>query len=390
MIRTAPRMQNLTPHFFSTLSQRLAELQRQGADVIRLDEGSPDLPPPPEAVEALVQAARRPDRHRYQPHRGPQALRQAWAEMYARVHQVALDPEAEVLPLLGSKEGIFHLSQVYVAAGDVILVPDPGYVTYVRGARFAGGEVYRLPLTAERGYLPDLQAVPAEVIRRARLLWLNYPHNPTAAVATLEFFEQAVAFARAHHLLLCHDAAYSQVTFDGQPAPSLLQIPGAKDVAVEFNSLSKSHNLAGWRLGVVVGQAEVLRNLHTLKTNQDSGHFLPIMEAAVQALQCSPNWIAQRNAIYRERRDVALAGLRRLGLAVQTPQASIYVWSPLPPGWQAEGFVLAALERAQVSLTPGTVFGPGGEGFFRLALTESTERIAEAMQRLERFLSQAA
>lgn len=386
MTAIAARMQNLKPHFFSTLSQRLSELQRQGVDVIRLDEGSPDLPPPPEVVEALVRAARQPDRHRYQPHRGTSALRQAWAEMYARVYGVVLDPETEVLPLLGSKEGIFHLSQVYISPGDVVLAPDPGYITYIRGALFAGGQVYPLPLTPERAYLPDLQSIPPEILRRARLLWLNYPHNPTAAVATLQFFEQAVAFAREHRLLLCHDAAYSQVTFDDQPAPSLLQIPGAKEVAVEFNSLSKSHNLAGWRLGVIVGQAEALQHLHTLKTNQDSGHFLPIMEAAVVALTGERAWVLERNAIYRRRRDVVVTGLRRLGLAVQSPLASMYVWSPVPAGWKATEFAIASLEQAQVSLTPGTVFGAYGEGYVRLALTESEERLAEAMQRLERFL----
>lgn len=383
MIRPAQRMQHLSPHFFASLGTRLAQMQAQGADVIRLDEGSPDLPPPPAIVEALAEAVRRPEAHRYQPHRGPQALRQAWAESYRDLYGVALDPETQVLPLLGSKEGIFHLAQALLQPGDVALVPDPGYITYSRGAQFAGAEVYPLPLRRENGYLPDLEAVPTEVLRRARLVWLNYPSNPTAATAPLDFFERAVEFAHRHGLLVCQDAAYSRVTFAGRPAPSLLQVPGGQEVAVEFNSLSKSHNLAGWRMGALLGNPEVLRLVYTLKTNQDSGHFLPLLEAAAAALRGDQAWLRARNAVYQERRDVALEGLRRLGLQPETPQASIYVWSPVPPGWEAASFVSAALEQAQVSLAPGTVFGPGGEGYFRLSLTAPAERIAEAMGRLE-------
>lgn len=378
----ATRMQHLTPHFFAALGPRLAAMQAAGIDVIKLDEGSPDLPPAAHIIEALACAAARPDRHGYQSHKGPLALRLAWAEMYARVYGVMLDPEREIVPLLGSKEGIFHLMAALIEPGDIVLAPDPGYVTYTRGALFSGGEAYPMPLLPERDYLPDLEAIPGEVLARAKILWLNYPNNPTAALATPAFFAQAVAFARRHNLLLCHDAAYAQVTFNGAAAASLLQAPGAKDVAIEFNTLSKSHNMAGWRVGAAVGNPEVLRILFTLKTNLDSSHFLPVLEAAVAAMRGDQVWLEERNAVYRRRRDAVLAGLHALGLAARPPQGSLYVWSPIPAGWSAAGFTTVLLEEAHVSLTPGSFFGQHGEGYVRIALTEPLERIELAMQRI--------
>jgi LL-diaminopimelate aminotransferase len=247
---------------------------------------------------------------------------------------------------------------------------------------FAGGEPVAVPLLAERGYLPDLGAIPPETARRAKMLWLNYPNNPTGAVASLDFFAEAVDFARRYDLLLCHDAPYSLVTFDGYRAPSLMQVPGASEIAVEFNSLSKSHNMAGWRVGAAVGSRLALRALFKLKTNLDSSHFLPVLEAAVQAMTGDQAWLCARNEVYRQRRDVILHTLHAMGRAVQAPSASIYVWSPVPPGWRSLDFVTAALEQAHVSLTPGTVFGAQGEGYMRLSLTVATEKIAEAMQRL--------
>lgn len=378
----AGRMAHLTPHFFATLSARLQELQAQGRDIIRLDEGAPDLPPAGHILEALHRCAARLDTHGYQPHRGPRPLREAWAGMYRREYGVTLDPESEIIPLLGSKEGIFHLSLAYVEPGDMVIVPDPGYVTYTRGALVAGGEVYRMPLLPERGYLPDLEALPEQVLRHTKLMWLNYPNNPTAAVANLEFFTQAVDLASRFGFLLCHDAAYMQVAFDGEQPPSLLQAPGAKEVSVEFNTLSKSHNMAGWRTGALLGNAQAVRTLFTLKTNADSSHFLPIFEASTAALTGDQSWLVERNEIYRQRRDVVVTGLRRMGLDVPTPRASLYVWSPIPAGWDCASFVTAALEQAGVSLTPGTVFGPGGEGFVRISITASLERLQQAMDRL--------
>lgn len=381
-MQPAGRMRHLSAHFFAGLGAKIAAMNQAGLDVIRLDEGSPDLPPAPHIIQALAESAARPDTHSYQPHRGTAALRQAWADSYRHVHQVALDPESEILPLLGSKEGIFNLSQAFLGAGDIALIPDPGYISYTRGALFAGAEPVYLPLLPENGYLPDLSAISADILRRARLLWLNYPNNPTAAVAPPEFFAQAVEFAHQHDLLLVHDAAYARVTFDGAPAPSLLSIPGAKEVAVEFNTLSKSHNMAGWRVGVLAGNAQVIKTLFTLKTNTDSGHFRPILEAAVAALAGDQEWVAARNQVYRQRRDILVAGLRALGFQVQEPQASLYVWCPVPQGYDSLSFATALLDQAQVSLTPGTVFGPGGEGFVRISITAPEARLHEAVGRL--------
>jgi LL-diaminopimelate aminotransferase len=384
MISFAQRMELFSEHFFAGLNIRVAALQAQGCDVIRLDEGSPDLPPAPHIIEALSRTAEQPDTHGYQPHRGFAELRQAWAGMYQRLYGVSLDPESEILPLLGSKEGIFHLPLAFVEPGSIVLVPNPGYITYTRGARLAGGELYYLPLLHERGFLPDLQAVPREVVRRAKILWLNYPNNPTAATVSLDFFADAVAFAREHNLLLCHDAAYAQVTFNGYRVPSLLEVPSAKEVCVEFNTLSKSHNMAGWRVAALIGNAAVIKAMYTLKTNVDSGYFRPVMEAAVAAMTGDQTWLQARNDTYCQRRDVVLQTLQRLGLQAETPRASLYVWFSIPQGQTSTSFAAAMLERAHVSLTPGSVFGSEGEGYIRLSVTAPTERVEEAMRRLER------
>ncbi len=371
-------------HYFALLEKRLTALRGIGANLIRLDVGSPDLPPPPHVIETLQRAAARPDAHGYQAHNATPALREAWARHYRRTFGVTLDPQREILPLLGSKEGIFHLSLALLHPGDVALAPDPGYVTYRHGAQRAGAAIHTLPLRPENGYLPDLEAVPAEILRRVRLLWLNYPHNPTGATVTRAFFERVITFARRHNLLVCHDAAYSLVTFDNYRAPSILEIPGAAEVAVEYNSLSKSHNMAGWRLGALSGNAEAVQALYRLKTQADSGHFLPMLEAATAALERTPlEWIAQRNREYALRRDTALEGLAALGLRPLPPKGGMYVWSRIPEGWKsAEAFTAEVLARARVSLTPGTVFGPQGEGYFRLALTVPVPRLREALERM--------
>lgn len=386
MFHTASRIQRLAPPFFSSLEDRIAHLESSGQAVIRLDAGSPDLPPAPHILEALSRAISSDDAHGYQSNRGIRLLRQAWSEMYQRCYGVELDPELEILPLMGSKEGIFHLIQACVEPGDVVLGPDPGYMTYRRAALFAGGEYYSLPLLAAKHYLPDLHAIPTSILARARLLWINYPHNPTSAIATLEYLSDAVDFTRKHSLLLCHDAAYTQVTFDGYRAPSLLAIPGAKDVAVEFNSLSKSHNMAGWRLGAAVGNADILQALYRVKSNVNSGHFLPVMQAAIAAMTGDQSWLGERNQIYQRRRDVVIGVLQQAGLSCMVPKASLYVWFSSPPGWNSEHFADLLLEKASVSLTPGTVFGQYGEGYLRLSLTQPVERIAQAMERIQQVM----
>ena len=364
-MKPAARMAHLKTHFFAALNARLAALQSEGRDIIRLDEGSPDLPPA--RTSSRRWCARRTGRIRTATSRT--AARRRCAKPGRAGTRASLgcglDPETEIVPLLGSKEGIFHLSQALLDPGDLALAPDPGYVTYRRGALFAGAELQTFPLLPELGYLPDLEAIPAERLKRAKLMWLNFPNNPTAASASLAFFEQAVRLARRYGFLLCHDAAYIRINFADSHPPSLLQVQGAQEVAVEFNTLSKSHNMAGWRTGAMLGNPQVVRTLFTLKTNADSSHFRPIFEATIAALSGDQTWLDQRNEVYRQRRDAVLSGLKQIGLQPATPQASLYVWTPAPAGWECEQFAEAALEKAGVSLTPGTVFGEGGKGFLR-------------------------
>jgi len=387
LVNPAQRMQPFSAHFFAERERKINQLQACGCDVIRLDIGSPDMPPDDAIIQALAKSAALPDRHGYQPHNGPAALRFAWAEMYGRLYQVNLDAASEIIPLLGSKEGIFNLSMALLDPGDLALVPDPGYITYTRGAQFAGARVYYFPLLEENQFLPDLEAIPSEVASRAKILWLNYPNNPTSAVAGIDFYKQAVDFAREHDLLLCHDAAYSQVTYTGVPAPSVLQAPGAKAVAVEFNSLSKSHNMAGWRVAAAIGNPDALQALYRLKINLDSGHFLPVMEAAIQAMTGDQTWLAQRNQVYRRRRDIVLEGLRTIGLKGNSFDATLYVWSPVPAGLDSVTFSEKLLERANLSVTPGNVFGKRGEGYMRISLSTPEVLLEQAMQRMARRLS---
>jgi LL-diaminopimelate aminotransferase len=381
------RMQELPAHFFASLSSHITQLKTEGKPVIRLDEGSPDLPPASFIVKALNQSANLPDRHGYQSHKGPEALRYAWAEMYLRVYGVQLDPSTQVLPLIGSKEGIFHAMLAWINPGDIVLIPDPAYITYSRGVLFAGGIPHYLPLLPSNHYLPELSSVPGGVLKQARILWLNYPNNPTAATADRLFFEKVIDLARHYGFIVCHDAAYSQVTYDGYYSPSILEVPGAIDHAVEFNSLSKSHNMAGWRVAVAAGNAQLLSSLYTLKTNLDSSHFLPILEAATQAMTGDQSWLSIRNQVYQKRRDIILQSLKKMGLETQTPKASLFVWSAIPASYSSEEFCVRLLNDTYVSLTPGTVFGKLGDGYVRISITAPEDQLIEAMSRMERWLS---
>ena len=389
MIKPSYRISNLSGHFFSELNQKLAHLNAAGADVIRLDAGTPDLPPAPHILEALQRSASDPAAHGYQPNNGTSALRSAWSEAYQRSFQVALEAETEVLPLMGSKEGIVNLALAFVQPGDVVLVPDPGYMTYTRSTLLAGGEVFPMALLPERGYLPDFSAIPPDILQRAKLMWLNYPNNPTTATASLDFFAEVVELAGAHNILVCHDAAYAQITFDGYQAPSLLQVAGAVDTAVEFNTLSKWYNMAGWRVGAALGNRQALSALYQMKVNVDNGHFRPILDAAVAALTGGQEWLGERNQIYEQRRDLVIQGLQEAGLDPLVPKASLYVWFKMPSGWAAEDFTLAMLEEAHVSLVPGTIFGKNGQGYARLSFTQPEERLAEAMQRMKQTLGRS-
>jgi len=380
-VKLAKRLNNLPPYVFAGLERRMAELTAAGRDIIRLDVGSPDLPPAPQIVEALYQSARDSTHHGYAGYSGIPQLRRAVADHYLRRFGVELDPDTEVLILIGSKEGIFNLAMACVDPGDVVLIPDPGYPTYTSGARLAGGEIYYLPLDEKHGWLPDF-AIPQDYLKRAKILWLNYPNNPTAATAPLAFFEQAVAFAREHNILLAHDNPYADVCFDGYVAPSLLQVPGAKQVAVEFNSLSKSYNMGGWRVGMVVGNSDIVAALARLKTNIDSGIFRAIQDAALKALTGDQEWLSERNAVYAQRRDIILKALPAAGMYARPSLATMYIWARIPSGTTSADFCNQLLERAGISLTPGTAFGQHGEGYVRISLGQTTERIVEAMERL--------
>ncbi|MBI2467404.1 MAG: LL-diaminopimelate aminotransferase [Candidatus Rokubacteria bacterium] len=381
----ADRLKKLPPYLFAEIDRQKKEARARGADLIDLGIGDPDLPSPPHVIEALARAAREPKNHRYPDYEGLLAFREAAAAWYRQRFGVALDPATEVLALIGSKEGTAHMPLAFVNPGDVVLVPDPGYPVYAAGTWFAGGEPWFLPLRAEREFLPDLDAIPADALRRGKMLYLNYPNNPTAAVATRAFFERVVEFARRHNIIVCHDAMYSELRFDGYEPPSFLQVPGAKEVGVEFHSCSKTYSMTGWRIGFVVGNREALAGLGRVKTNVDSGVFQAVQEAAIAALTGPQDYVDRARATYQERRDLVVAGLRKLGLPVTVPRATFFVWAPVPDGSDSRKWASRLLQEAGVVVTPGVGFGPSGEGYYRIALTVDKARIAEAMDRLGRL-----
>ncbi|MBI4011051.1 MAG: LL-diaminopimelate aminotransferase [Candidatus Rokubacteria bacterium] len=381
----ADRLNRLPPYLFAEIDRQKKDARARGADLIDLGIGDPDLPTPPHVIDALTRAAREPKNHRYPDYEGLLAFREAAAGWYRTRFGVTLDPATEVLTLIGSKEGTAHIPMAFVNPGDVVLVPDPGYPVYAAGTWFAGGEPYFLPLRAERGFLPDLDAVSPDVLRRARMLFLNYPNNPTAAVATPEFFAEVVAFARRHGVIVCHDAMYSELAFDGYAPPSFLQVPGAKEVGVEFHSCSKTYSMTGWRIGFVVGNREVLAGLGRVKTNVDSGVFQAVQEAGIAALTGPQDYVTRIRATYGERRDVVVGGLRTLGLPVTPPRATFFVWAPVPDGSDSRKWASRLLQEVGVVVTPGVGFGAAGEGYYRIALTVDKARIAEAMDRLRRL-----
>lgn len=386
-ISPANRVSEIKPYFFASLEKTLAELRKGGMDVVRLDIGSPDLPPQDFIVDALVEAVHRPDVHGYGPSGGSPALRRAIASYYLDRFDLELDVDTEILGLIGSKEGIFNLSQVLVNPGDLVLLPDPCYPVYPVGALITQADTYDMPLLAENNFLPDLDAIPDEVADRAKLMWLNYPNNPTGAVAPYEFFEKAVAFARQHEIVIAHDAPYVDICFDHYKAPSILQVPGAKEVAVEFNSLSKTYNMAGWRVGMALGNPEIIRLLKVYKSQLDSSLFIPLMIAAETALLGDQSWLEDRNQVYQERRDAVVATLLDLGFTMEIPKASIYVWAKLPQPWEDSiDFCDKLLREAGVSITPGVVYGPSGAGYIRISLVTPIEQLSEALVRMRAWM----
>jgi LL-diaminopimelate aminotransferase len=383
MPKPAERLTNLPTYIFAVLGQRIQELTSRGIDVISLDIGSPDLPPPNHVINALDRSARNPKHHGYSGYRGIPAFRQAVAQHYQRRFGVALDPEHEVLPLLGSKEGIINLALAYVDRGDVALVPDIGYPSYSQGTRLAGGDVCWLPMTEANHYLPDWNIVPPDILQRAKIIWVNYPNNPTGATAEPEFYARAVEFCRSNDLILASDNPYVDVTFDGYCATSALQVPNAKECTVEFMSFSKTYNMGGWRLGAAVGNAQVLKTLLQAKSNVDSGHFRPIYDAGIAALtETDPEWIEERNKVYEMRRDRILAALPEIGLTAQKPKGSLYIWGRVEQG-NGESYVDEALAQAHVALAPGSAYGPGGDEYVRISMGVSDNRLEEALERLK-------
>jgi LL-diaminopimelate aminotransferase len=382
----AQRVQQLPPYLFAAISRMIEAKRAEGIDVISLGIGDPDLPTPEHILASLNEAAMNPANHRYPESEGLPELREAMARWYRTRHGVELDPASEVVVLIGSKEGIGHLPLCLIDPGDVSLITDPGYPVYEIATMFAGGESVRIPLREEDGWLPRLEDIDPAVAERARILWLNYPNNPTGAVADLAFFERAIAWAREHDVVIAHDLAYADVTYDGYVAPSILEVDGARDVAIEFNSLSKTFNMTGWRAAMAVGNAEVIDALTRVKSNLDSGLPQAIQQMAITALDDPRDSITSHNAIYQRRRDRAVEVLQQLGLRVESPKASLYVWARLPADEPSSGEYAARLvNETGVVLTPGASYGEAGEGYVRLSLTIADDRLEEALNRLSRF-----
>ena len=379
------RLKKLPPYLFAEIDKIKKKAISEGKDIIDLGVGDPDRPTPMHIIEQLYEAAKDAKNHRYAMDMGLLKLRETIATWYKRRFDVELDPESEVLPLIGSKEGIVHMPLAYVNHGDEVLIPDPCYPPYKSGTIFAGGVPYLMPLLPENDFLPDLDAIDYQVARRAKIMFLNYPNNPTSAVATEEFFKRVIEYANENNIIICHDAAYSEMSYDGYKPPSFLEFEGAKDVGVEFHSLSKTYNMTGWRLGFVCGKADVVSALRKVKSNIDSGIFQPVQFAGIVALESDQSHIDKLNAIYQRRRDVLVDGLNSIGWKVKKPKATFYVWIPVPPGYTSNELTKSLLEKADIVTTPGVGFGPNGEGYIRITLTVPEERLQEAVDRIKRL-----
>jgi LL-diaminopimelate aminotransferase len=385
-VKFARRLDQVPPYLFAELERKIAEKAQAGIDVISLGIGDPDLPTPEPVIAALTEAARDPSTHRYPSNQGSKEFREAAAGFYRRRFGVELDPASEIVPALGGKEAVGHVCLVLLDPGELCLSPDPGYPPYTSGPLFAGAEIEYLPLEEVNGFLPDLDAVPPEKAARANVLFLNYPNNPTGAVVEPGFFERAVDFAREHDLVVVHDNAYSEITFDGYRAPSFLETPGAKEVGIEIFSPSKGWNMTGWRSGLVAGNAEVVDRYRQLKTNLDSGMFEAVQHATIAALTASEGFPREMSEVYRRRRDLVAEALAAIGLDVEPPKATPYFWVRVPEGYTSEAFVELVLEQAAVVVSPGPAYGPSGEGYFRISLTVPDERLSEAVRRIETSL----
>ena len=381
----AERLKKLPPYLFKEIDRKKAEVRARGVDIIDLGIGDPDLPTPPHIIEALKKAAEDPATHRYPSYSGMGDFKEAVAKWYQERFGVELDPDTEVISLIGSKEGIAHFPLAFVNPGDVALVPAPAYPVYHIATMFAGGESYFMPLLSENRFLPDLNAIPDKITSRARIMFINYPNNPTSAVADLGFFRKVVEFARDNNILVCHDAAYTEMAFDGYRPPSFLAADGAKEVGIEFHSLSKTYNMTGWRIGFAVGNREAIDGLGAIKSNIDSGVFQAVQMAGIEAIRGDQSCVRDMVQVYSRRRDLMVKGLQDVGFEVESPRATFYLWIKVPEGYTSSELTERLLEDAGLVVTPGNGFGEPGEGYFRIALTQKRERLAEAVQRLKAF-----
>lgn len=380
----AKRLEKIPPYLFAEIDRKRDEMVARGVDIINMGVGDPDRPTPSHIVQAMHEAVDDPATHNYPPYQGTKDFREAAAQwMERRFGVTGLNPNTEVVSSIGSKEAIHNTFLAFVEPGDYTLIPDPGYPVYRTSTIFAGGESYTMPLLPEQNFLPDLEAIPEEVARKAKLLWINYPNNPTGALATLEFFEELVAYCQHYDILLCHDHAYSEMAYDGYKPPSVLQVPGAKDVAIEFHSLSKSYNMTGWRVGFVVGSSHGIKGLGQVKTNVDSGVFKAIQRAAIAAYSTSEAELQAVMSVYQNRRDIIVKGLQSLGWPIEAPKATLYVWARVPQGYSSAEFVTLLLDKCGIIVPPGNGYGAAGEGFFRIALTVADERMHEAIERMK-------
>lgn len=381
-IEKAQRLKQLPPYLFREIDRQKEEVRKKGVDIISLGVGDPDLPTPSHIIEALNKAAKDPANHQYPSYSGMSEFNAAVARWYKRRFGVILDHNTEVVTLIGSKEGIAHIPLAFIDPGDIGLVPNPAYPVYSIGVQFAGGEPYSMNLLKQNKFLPDLSAIPEDVCRRAKMMFLNYPNNPTAAVATREYFESVVVFAERHNIIVCHDAAYSEMGFDGYKPLSFLEVDGAKSVGIEFHSLSKTYNMTGWRIGFAVGRADIIQGLGQVKSNIDSGAFQAVQIAGIEALDADQSCVDQNMQIYQRRRDILVNGLRDLGFSVEKPAATFYVWIEVPTGYTSAQLSSRLLTEAGIVTTPGNGFGSAGEGYIRMALTVGEERLREAVARI--------
>jgi len=387
-LERAERIKKVPPYLFATIDKKKREAIERGVDIISFGIGDPDQPTPSQIVEKMCDAVRASKNHRYPDYEGSMEFRSAVCTWYKKRFDVALNPASEVMTLIGSKEGIAHIFLAFVDPGDYTLIPDPAYPVYKLGTMFANGVAHYMPLTAERNFLPDFAAIPTEVAKQAKIMFLNYPNNPTAAVADLNFFAEAVSFCKQYDIILCHDNAYSEMAFDGYLPSSVLQVPGAMDIAVEFGSLSKPFNMTGWRMGFAVGCSEVISGLGIIKTNVDSGQFTAVQDAGIEALlNIDPGFIPGMNKLYQTRRDVLIDGLNSMGWKLEKTKATFYVWAPVPPGYDSMSFCALMLEKCGIIVVPGVGYGQAGEGFVRFALTLDESRIREALERMKQHFS---